>query len=249
MLLVDINAFREINECYGHMIGDALLVEVGNALLQRASPDEIVGRVARRCVRDLDPQSGFARSSCAAGRVDFAEVFARGFSTGDREGTEFIALTASLGVAIAPEDGARTRCDLLPRRRGACGGEEARSRLGRPLRSRAWKATPCGAQRCATNSIERSRATSSRCTISPTSRLPPAGYRLRGADSLEPSDARAAAAGALHPVRRSRPGLSPAIDTWVMRNAFAAANELGALRDRASGSTSTFPGAKPAIRS
>jgi diguanylate cyclase (GGDEF)-like protein len=111
IVLVDVNSFREINEAYGHMIGDALLVEVGSALQARAAGEEIVGRVAGDVFGIYIPDPATPEYVAARARA-FGEAFARGFSTGDREGTEFIALTASLGTAMAPYDG-RTLDDIL----------------------------------------------------------------------------------------------------------------------------------------
>ena len=104
VITVDINAFREVNESYGHMIGDAVLVEVGNALLKRASTDEIVGR-AGGDVFSIYVANPVSRDFVAGRAAEFAGAFDRAFSTGDRYGTEFIARTACLGIAIAPEDG------------------------------------------------------------------------------------------------------------------------------------------------
>lgn len=104
VILVDINALHEINETYGNMIGDALLVEVGNALRQRTSIDEFVGRVAGD-VFGIYVSNAVSKVFVRSRVQEFAGTFSRGFSTGDREGKEFIALTASLGAALAPEDG------------------------------------------------------------------------------------------------------------------------------------------------
>jgi photoactive yellow protein len=104
MILVDINGFREINATYGSMIGDALLVEVGNKLERCASEDEFVGRVAGDVfgIYVKDPGSArFVRDRAQ----HFAQAFSQAFSTGDREGRSSVALTASLGIAIAPQDG------------------------------------------------------------------------------------------------------------------------------------------------
>ncbi len=104
VILVDVNAFREINESYGHMIGDAILVEVGSALLKRAFGAEIVGRVGGDvfAVYITNPVS---RDFILSRAAHFASAFAEGFSTGDRDGTQFISRTANLGIALAPENG------------------------------------------------------------------------------------------------------------------------------------------------
>ncbi|HXM17844.1 MAG TPA: GGDEF domain-containing response regulator [Candidatus Tumulicola sp.] len=104
VILVDVNDFHEINESYGTTIGDALLVEIGNALLKRASRGEMVGRVGGDvfAVYVANPISlEFLRSRALV----FAQVFAHSFATGEREGKGLIARTACLGVSLAPEDG------------------------------------------------------------------------------------------------------------------------------------------------
>ena len=104
IVVVDINAFHEINEAYGHTVADALLVEVGNALQGCAYADEIVGRVGGDVFAIYIPNPA-SRDAIACRLRDFAGVFARSFSTGGSEGQEFIARTASIGVAVAPDDG------------------------------------------------------------------------------------------------------------------------------------------------
>lgn len=67
----------------------------------------------------------------AAGICDraaaFAERFRTPFSTGDREGRDFIARTASIGVAIAPEHG-DTVDVVIARANAAVGAAKARGR-------------------------------------------------------------------------------------------------------------------------
>jgi diguanylate cyclase (GGDEF)-like protein len=104
VIVVDVDGFHEINESYGHMIGDALLVEVGGALQRRVSSGEIIGRLGGDVFAIYVANPASSEVVRARAR-DFAEAFARAFSTGDREGKDFITLTASLGVALAPEDG------------------------------------------------------------------------------------------------------------------------------------------------
>jgi diguanylate cyclase (GGDEF)-like protein len=104
IVLVDVDAFREINESYGHMIGDAVLVEVGNALRLRAADGEFVGRIGDD-VFGVYIGNPVSKDFVLSRALSFAEAFTRGFSTGDREGSEFIMRTAGLGVSLAPDDG------------------------------------------------------------------------------------------------------------------------------------------------
>ena len=94
--LLNIDAFREVNEIYGHLVGDSVLVEVADALTQRLAPDEIVGRIGGDVFAIFMPQI-FSRDAARIRAVHLAEAFAHSFSTVQR--------TASLGLSIAPDDG------------------------------------------------------------------------------------------------------------------------------------------------
>ena len=104
IVLVDIDAFHEINESRGPMIGDAVLVEVANALRERAAPDEIVGRVGGDVFGIYLPNPP-SRAAALSRARHFADAFQNGFSTGDRDGIDVVARTACIGLAVAPDDG------------------------------------------------------------------------------------------------------------------------------------------------
>lgn len=105
LLFVDVNAFSEINAVHGQMIGDALLVEIGNALFRRASSGDLVGRIGGD-VFGIYLEGVHSKDELAVRTRTFAEAFVQPFSTGDSQGKEFIARTASIGAALAPDDGA-----------------------------------------------------------------------------------------------------------------------------------------------
>ena len=112
LLFIDVNAFREINAAHGQMTGDALLVEIGSALVRRANDGDLVGRIGGDIfavylegVRSKDELAGRAR--------EFADAFVQPFSTGDSQGKEFISRTASIGAALAPDDGATIEAIFL----------------------------------------------------------------------------------------------------------------------------------------
>ena len=105
VIALDVNAFAEVNKAYGNMIGDALLVEVAAGLAENTLPGEIAGRLSGDTFAVFIPEPRsheFVRERAQ----HFVQRFARPFSTGDREGKEFVALTACVGMAIAPEHGA-----------------------------------------------------------------------------------------------------------------------------------------------
>jgi diguanylate cyclase (GGDEF)-like protein len=102
MTIVAIDRFRHVNETYGHIIGDALLVEVGAALQGRALEHDVVGRLAGDTFGIFI--AGATDETTARERIaEYAGAFAEPFSTGDREGRETIPLTATIGAAIATD--------------------------------------------------------------------------------------------------------------------------------------------------
>ena len=104
IIVIDINAFSEINESYGHSTGDALIVEIANELRLCAFRDEVIGRIGGDvfAIYIENPRSD---EFVLVRAQSFAEVFARPFSMGDRAGAEFIARNASIGVAITQDKG------------------------------------------------------------------------------------------------------------------------------------------------
>jgi diguanylate cyclase (GGDEF)-like protein len=228
VILVDVNSFHEINESYGHTIGDALLVEVGSALRERASADEIVGRVGGDVFGIYVPNP-ISREFVRGRALDFAQVFARSFSTGDGKGKEFVALTASLGIATAPENGSKIEA-ILSHADAAIYATKERGHGSMVFYEPGMEGD---AQRRATlrNELIDAIATDQ--------------FTLYYQPHLEISSGMVSGCEALirwnHPTRglllpghfipfAEETGIITSIDAWVMRNAFAAANELSALR-------------------
>jgi diguanylate cyclase (GGDEF)-like protein len=99
VIVIDVNQFREVNETYGHMIGDALLVEIAAALQERAVVSELVGRIGANTFAVFAPDAS-SPDDARRRASRYALSFARAFSTGEREGRELVARTASFGVAL-----------------------------------------------------------------------------------------------------------------------------------------------------
>jgi diguanylate cyclase (GGDEF)-like protein len=103
-------ALVSVSSTYGYIIGDALLVEVGAALAQRTASGEFVARLPGDNFVLFLP--GVRRADVARARIEvFAEAFEHGFSTGDREGKEFISLSATIGVDVGVKG--KTTIDAL----------------------------------------------------------------------------------------------------------------------------------------
>ena len=99
LLFLDLDGFKEVNDTYGHAVGDWLLIEAG-ARLRRCIP--VGGLLARLggdeftvCLPTTAP------GEVAAVALEIQRVLTQAFWLGDRE----ICLAVSIGSVIAPDDG------------------------------------------------------------------------------------------------------------------------------------------------
>lgn len=101
--IVSLDRFREINEMFGHMIGDALLVEIAAALGTARQSGDFVARLGGDNFAILidDVSSGI---DIEARLQPYRDVFATPFGTGDRDGKDALHVGASFGVALYPQD-------------------------------------------------------------------------------------------------------------------------------------------------
>jgi len=107
VLYVDLDRFKVVNDLLGHNAGDALLAAAGRRLQEAVGEFGMVARFGGDEFLVLMPQTlrGVAPMSLAE---HIAQTFARSF---EYAGEEF-SLTASIGVARYPDDGA-TRQQLI----------------------------------------------------------------------------------------------------------------------------------------
>jgi diguanylate cyclase (GGDEF)-like protein len=104
LVVVDVDRFRTVNETLGHQTADAVLVEVAAAIAARVADGDVVARIGGDTFGVLLRDAGTRDD--AERRVErLHTAFAAPFGTGDREGKERVAVTASIGVAVAPGDG------------------------------------------------------------------------------------------------------------------------------------------------
>jgi diguanylate cyclase (GGDEF)-like protein len=127
ILKIDIDAFREVNEAYGYMVGDALLVEVAAALDRPGIAGKFVGRLGGDIFGVCLPGIASREAAEEQARAVLA-IFNDPFPIGDREGRETVRLTASVGFAVSPDDGgtseriiSRAQCALLTGKRTGYG--------------------------------------------------------------------------------------------------------------------------------
>jgi diguanylate cyclase (GGDEF)-like protein len=96
VLFADLDRFKQVNDAYGHQVGDALLVAVANRLSDLVRPGDTLARVSGDefvfLCEDLMHASDI---EVLAARID--DAFATPFALGETE----ITVTASVGMAFA----------------------------------------------------------------------------------------------------------------------------------------------------
>jgi diguanylate cyclase (GGDEF)-like protein len=99
LLMLDLNLFKPINDKYGHATGDAVLIEVAKTITATLRASDMAARVGG---------DEFAVLALGTGTElrDLAERLRSAIGTVSvRVGHEFVFASASVGVAVYPEDG------------------------------------------------------------------------------------------------------------------------------------------------
>jgi diguanylate cyclase (GGDEF)-like protein len=108
LLLLDLNAFKEVNDSLGHPVGDALLVRLGARLSSALPDDALLARLGGDEFAILLPDAGAKAAEGAA--EDVRAALRAPFSV---QGVR-LQIGVSIGSARFPEDG-RTAIELLSR--------------------------------------------------------------------------------------------------------------------------------------
>ena len=114
--LVDMVDFHELNDTYGHLTGDAVLVEVAAALTTKAHEGEIVARVGSDAFAIFFPRAP-SHEWLLQSVARFGTAFDVPMGIGDRNGKESVQVSGRVGFARAPQDGT-TLDQLLLRAEG-----------------------------------------------------------------------------------------------------------------------------------
>jgi diguanylate cyclase (GGDEF)-like protein len=108
VILMDLDHFKEVNDTYGHLMGDKLLSLVGKVIGEQVRGADIAARYGGDEFAIILPDTPLQAAQAAADKLAFA-IVAGQTSTGQGEG---ISISGSFGVASCPDE-ARTVSDLL----------------------------------------------------------------------------------------------------------------------------------------
>jgi diguanylate cyclase (GGDEF)-like protein len=102
VLFLDLDRFKEVNDSFGHDLGDALLCEVAARLRAALGKDDVIAR--------LGGDEFVVAAPCPAGRGDGAAAIATrllaALTPPVRVGSQEVIVGASIGIALYPQDGA-----------------------------------------------------------------------------------------------------------------------------------------------
>ena len=106
--LVDLDRFKDVNDAYGHDVGDTVLIEISRIMRRNVRPSDLLCRYGGEEFTILLPQTGLQ------GALQQAERLRRALEAGSMEAHhKVIHITASAGVAAFPGPGIFTAEDLV----------------------------------------------------------------------------------------------------------------------------------------
>lgn len=101
VFMIDLDNFKQVNDCFGHAVGDSVLKEIAGIIQRSFRTSDVVGRlggdefiVLMRRYRDVDAIEQVAQRICTGIKARYADVY------GDLD------LSASVGIACYPDHGA-----------------------------------------------------------------------------------------------------------------------------------------------
>jgi diguanylate cyclase (GGDEF)-like protein/excisionase family DNA binding protein len=116
LIMLDLDAFKTVNDAFGHQAGDRLLTQIGAAIVAAGRDSDLVFRYGGDEFAVLLPGATATGAMQAAERIREAVHRVGAPSDGSSEG---LAMTASIGVATYPADGS-SGADILLAADRAC---------------------------------------------------------------------------------------------------------------------------------
>ena len=102
-LMIDIDHFKELNDKYGHLAGDAILRESANIIKENIRQVDFMGRYGGEELSVILTETAKAQALQVAERIRLA-VEAKRFFVYDEE----LRVTISIGIASFPQDSSET---------------------------------------------------------------------------------------------------------------------------------------------
>lgn len=99
VLFVDLDRFKDINDAYGHMVGDQLLIAVANTIHSTLRDGDVLGRFGG------DEFTILLRDSNADRASAITERLLHGFQLPMIVGARQFQITPSVGIAVCPDHG------------------------------------------------------------------------------------------------------------------------------------------------
>jgi diguanylate cyclase (GGDEF)-like protein len=95
LIMLDVDHFKQVNDKYGHLVGDVVLVEIANRMQQAVRSYDLVGRYGGEEFLVVSPDCDLTQAQMCAERIRVS-VAAKPVSSG----SSFIDVTVSAGVAM-----------------------------------------------------------------------------------------------------------------------------------------------------
>jgi diguanylate cyclase (GGDEF)-like protein len=102
LLAIDLDRFKDVNDTYGHPVGDQVLVELGRRITAQIREVDLAFRHGGEEFMVLLPETDALGASAVAERLGRA-VNARKFKVNDASGGRELNITVSIGIAVLGE--------------------------------------------------------------------------------------------------------------------------------------------------
>jgi diguanylate cyclase (GGDEF)-like protein len=140
VLIIDLDHFKQLNDTYGHPVGDTVLTSIATALTHEVRPTDVVGRFGGEEFVLTLPSVNAAEALVTAERLR-ARILCLDHQVPAQPPPH---ITASIGIALFPRDGSSVDCLLKAadvalyqaKHRGRNQVRTARSLLSLPIQSR-----------------------------------------------------------------------------------------------------------------